>query len=287
MPNISSTSSSESEIEVQQVNEYQLMNPFCYSEAENDEICKLEQTEFRLAFENVLRQHKFFKVPAFADYYFYWPNGDNTVQLFNSGGAWNEHLDDGTGTLNGGNDSSKNNEDSSDDSAVTLVSQDGGSDENEELDYDIQPLFLQFYVSVPRSDGDVYSYPVDFIPNCLQDVISKCDANFFTAEEKKSKTLILSFVGVLPQKTFCNGFKISLLALNEFEVDVEMFVLTVPAVDALERPAPDERLRRTTEETIDWMLNNKPTPVDEINLPPRVSHCLKFKVNNHRTVLGT
>ncbi|KAE9551261.1 hypothetical protein FO519_005518 [Halicephalobus sp. NKZ332] len=231
MPNISSSSSSESELDLQQIDEYHLINPFCYSEAENDEICRMERTEFKIAFENVLRQHKFFKVPTFNDYYFYWPNGDNTVNLFNTGSIWNTKEEEDDTPASG----------SSDSSAVTVLSEDGsryGMD-SDDVNLDVEPLFLQFYVNVPQAD--FYSYPVDFIPNCLKEVLNRCDSEGINDDEEKT-------------------------AFDNTDVKIEMYVLTVPSVDSMDPKEPDEKTVEG-DDLLDWMSNKEEDLRDDINLP--------------------
>lgn len=51
-----------------------------FSEDQTD-ICEDELTDFRQSFDELLKQHLFIKVPALADYFFYWPKSTNSFPM--------------------------------------------------------------------------------------------------------------------------------------------------------------------------------------------------------------
>lgn len=53
------------------------------------------------------------------------------------------------------------------------------------LGSDNWPLFIQFSVAV-YVNGQMDSYSIEFIPNCLRDIFEKCAPSIFTSESDTS-----------------------------------------------------------------------------------------------------
>uniref|UniRef100_A0A7E4VP94 VWFA domain-containing protein n=1 Tax=Panagrellus redivivus TaxID=6233 RepID=A0A7E4VP94_PANRE len=242
MPNVAAysdiSSASDSDIEVQQI-----MNPFRYSESENDEICRMERMEFTHAFESVLKRHKFYKVPNFGEYYFYWPKKRPKPEEDDKDG---ENKDGKPGEKKDGPLDKKKEEkkvekkepkkkkkpgedyESGTDKTNQSDSSDEESDFDDSFEVDMQPLFLQFYVDLEKFGDKLNSYPVGFIPNCLKEVMNSGPGPDGLSEEEKSH-------------------------LDEFDVKMEMFVLTVPGMVSND-VCFDETLFRVEDDQFDFDL---------------------------------
>ncbi|KAH7723173.1 Protein F54B3.1 a [Aphelenchoides avenae] len=178
-------------------------SPICSEEAMA--VCEDELNEFRQAFDILLRTHSFIRVPGLVDYFFYRPRETVTTELPNlddmEGPPANVSFSDVTARESISNEnnlsvhflddeefSNGNNESFSDNSSEVerlshVSGRSAGSGDGEFTPSDERwPLLIQFSAAVHLPDSGMDTFPIEFIPSCMQKIVDKCNRDMMPQE---------------------------------------------------------------------------------------------------------
>lgn len=100
------------------------------------------------------------------------------------------------------------------DSGVTLIS---GSETSSFIEIsNLWPLFVQFSAAVHLPNGQMDTFPLEYIPSCVKDFIDRCSPGIVPSNIEACK------------KKLCQNQSYDILAIHDVIVRIDMYVLTWP-----------------------------------------------------------
>ncbi|CAD5211766.1 unnamed protein product [Bursaphelenchus okinawaensis] len=134
--------------------------------------CLSQFNEWKDCFQRLLSSYHFKKVPGLQDFYYFWPHGKPVIRFQNVDDVSSYFKD----VFRAVGDNAKRDHTSRLDARNTIPSLQYEDDDVIQLSAaDIWPLFIQFSIAVIGPEGEMDSFPVADVPNCLREISEKCD----------------------------------------------------------------------------------------------------------------
>ncbi|CAD5216067.1 unnamed protein product [Bursaphelenchus xylophilus] len=135
--------------------------------------CLSKYNEWKECFQRLLTSYHFKKVPGLDDFYYFWPHGKPVIRFQNVDDV-SSYFKDVFRAVDENTKGDNLSGSHQDPHGIPPGNQYDDDDIIQLSSTDIWPLFIQFSIGVIGPEGEMDSFPMANIPNCLTEISSKC-----------------------------------------------------------------------------------------------------------------